>query len=94
MNFSESFDVFVDVETDVGHRYMRYTPSDQDVLGVGKYVHHGLGTDIIDGQWHTFARDLQADLEEAQPGAIILEVNGFLVRGSGRIDDLIFMNIP
>ena len=24
----------------------------------------------------------------AQPGATILEVNGFLIRGSGRVDDI------
>jgi RHS repeat-associated protein len=33
-------------------------------------------------------RDLQADLEQAQPGVIIEEVNGFLIRGSGRVDDI------
>ena len=32
--------------------------------------------------------DLQADLADAQPGVTILEVNGFLIRGSGRVDDI------
>ena len=48
----------------------------------------GLGTDAMDGQWHTFVRDLQADLNMAQPGVTILEVNGFLIRGSGMVDDI------
>jgi hypothetical protein len=43
----------------------------------------------MDGQWHTFARDLQADLEASQPGVDILEVNAFLIRGSGRVDDIL-----
>ena len=57
-------------------------------LGTGTYVHHGLGASAKDGQWHTFTRDLQADLEAAQPGNTILEVNGFFIRGSGRVDDI------
>ncbi len=61
---------------------------DNDGLGGGEYVYHGLGTAAIDGQWHTFVRDLQADLAEAQPGVAIVEVNGFWIRGTGRVDDI------
>ena len=32
--------------------------------------------------------DLQADLDDAQPGVSILEVNGFLIFGSGKMDDI------
>ena len=42
----------------------------------------------MDGQWHTFLTDLQADLSDAQPGVTILEVNGFLIRGSGKLDNI------
>ncbi|MBW2738318.1 MAG: hypothetical protein JRE64_05590 [Deltaproteobacteria bacterium] len=52
----------------------------------GLYVHLGLGSDVIDGQWHTFIRDLRSDLGEAQPAITILKVNGFLIRNSGRVD--------
>ena len=88
MKYSENFVVYIDVETTAGHRYLYYTPVNQDGLGSGEYVHHGLGTAAMDGQWHTFVRDLQADLADAQPGVRILEVNGFLIRGSGRVDDI------
>ena len=88
MKYSENFVVYIDVETTAGHRYLYYTPVNQDGLGSGEYVHHGLGTAAIDGQWHAFARDLQADLADAQPGVTILEVNGFLIRGSGRVDGI------
>ena len=88
MKYSESFTIYIDVQTTEGHRYIYYTPSNYNGLGEGQYVHHGLGSDVIDGQWHTFARDLQSDLEEAQPGVTILEVNGFLIRGSGKVDDI------
>ena len=43
---------------------------------------YGLGTGARDGQWHTFVRDLQTDLDAAQPGVIINEVNSFLIRGN------------
>ena len=37
-------------------------------------------------------RDLRADLAQSQPGATILEVNGFLIRGSGLVDDIMLLN--
>lgn len=88
MKYAEDFYVYVDVQTTLGRRYLYYTPVATDVLGTGLYVHHGLGVAAKDGQWHTFTRDLQADLTAAQPGNILLEVNWFLVRGSGRVDDI------
>ncbi|CAB1058407.1 hypothetical protein D1BOALGB6SA_3163, partial [Olavius sp. associated proteobacterium Delta 1] len=42
--------------------------------------------------WHTFVSDLQVDLEAAQPGVEILEVNGIFIRGSGRVDDIKLKN--
>ncbi len=67
---------------------MVYLPSDNDSLGSGEYIHYGIGSDSIDGRWRTFTRDLQADLEQAQPGVRLLTVNGFLIRGSGKVDDI------
>jgi len=88
MAYSEDFTVYVDVETTAGQRFLYYTPMDTDRLGTQRYVHHGLGSNVIDGLWRTVVRDLQADLEQAQPGESILEVNGFFIRGSGRVDDV------
>ena len=92
MNYSESFLIYIDLETTAGHRYLIYTPAVYNTPGRGEYVEYGLGADAMDGQWHTFVRDLQADLEEAQPGVTILEVNGFLIRGSGMLDDIALIN--
>lgn len=93
LKIETEFFVYVDVDTTAGHRYLEYTASDSDDLGSGEYVHHGLGSDTTLGEWFTFVRDLQADLEQAQPGEKILEVNAFLIRGSGRIDDIKLHNI-
>jgi len=43
---------------------------------------------VADGTWRTFVRDLQKDLKEAQPAATITKVNAFLIRGSGKVDDI------
>ncbi|MHC5076951.1 MAG: discoidin domain-containing protein, partial [Planctomycetota bacterium] len=92
MKYTESFGIYIDLKTTAGHRYLTYTPHDYNNLGYGEYVEHGLGTDAVNGQWHTFVRDLRADLAQSQPGATILEVNGFLIRGSGMVDNIMLLN--
>lgn len=88
MRFSEYYIIYIDVQTTEGHRYLKYTPSDYSDLGSGEYVHHGLGWNTRNSQWHDLTIDLLSDLQEAQPGAEITEVNGLLIRGSGRVDDV------
>jgi subtilisin family serine protease len=91
MKYEEDFRILVEVETTAGRRYLSYSPVDFDKLGSGGSVHHGIGSYVKDGQWHTFFRDLQKDLEDAQPGLTILEINYFRIRGSGRLDDILLM---
>ncbi|MFH1440919.1 MAG: LamG-like jellyroll fold domain-containing protein [Candidatus Omnitrophota bacterium] len=102
MKYSENFTVYIDVVTDTKvngtgtyHRYIQYDPVDNNKLGNEEYVLLGIGSNIKDGKWHTIICDLQSDLELAQPGVKILEVNGFLIRGSGRVDDIkAYLKIP
>jgi hypothetical protein len=88
MSYTGKFKLCVDVRTTVGQRFITYTPAAADALGNGRFVYFGIGAGAIPGQWHTFTRDLQADLEKAQPNARILEINGLLIRGNMRIDDM------
>ncbi|MCP4122737.1 MAG: hypothetical protein GY751_13370 [Bacteroidetes bacterium] len=88
MKYSESFIIYVEVGTSDGMRRLVYDYKDTVNLGTGVYVHHGLGTAVMDGAWHSFTRNLQEDLNEAQPDVTITEVNSILVRGSGRFDDI------
>ena len=92
MKYSENYTVYIDVETSDGHRYITYQPLDYNALGTGEYVFYGLGAQTPDGAWHTFTRDLKADLQSAQPGNEILEVNGFFIRGSGMADNIKLFN--
>jgi hypothetical protein len=88
MKYSEKFSIYVELETTAGRRYLLYTAVDNNKNQKREYVHYGLGSGLYDGQWHTVVRDLQVDLEKAQPSVTILEVNGFLVRSNGKIDDV------
>lgn len=88
MRFSDFFYVFVDLQTSAGRVYLYYTPEDRNKLGTGGTIHYGLGSGIKDGKWHKVVRNLESDLKTAQPNQSILAVNGFLVRGSGKIDDI------
>jgi len=86
---SAFFYVYVEVDTPAGVRYLYYTPGKKDGLLEGTYVHHALGNDADDGSWRSFSRDLDADLNEAEPGNTITDVNRFLVRGTSvRLDDM------
>jgi len=88
MKYAEAFILYVEVQTTKGYRYFQYEALSKDYLGRSSQVRLGLGTDVRNGQWHTFVRDLQADLDRAQPGVKILQVNAFSIRGSGLIDDV------
>ncbi|MDP3478237.1 MAG: hypothetical protein Q8R88_00600 [Desulfoprunum sp.] len=88
MKYSEQFTIYVAVQTKDGFRYLYYTPVGSDSLGAGTYVHHGLGTHVLAGTWQTFVRDLAYDLKDAQPTNELQAVLGFLIRGSGRVDDI------
>lgn len=88
LSYTENFEIFIDVLTTAGRRFLIYSPTAQSPLGSGQFVRYGIGDDAADGRWRTFVRDLYADLHRAQPGALLMEVNGFLIRGSGRVDDI------
>jgi hypothetical protein len=94
MRFSESFWIFVACQTSGGARELWYSDDSRSLLGSGRYVHHGLGCEARTGEWTTFRRDLQSDLEAAHPGETITAVESILVFGSGMLDDIAMMSYP
>ena len=88
MNYGEDVVIIISLATNNGTRYIQYENNDID-LGIhrGK-IHHALGSDIIDGTWRTFNRDLEADLKKFEPTNFITAVNAFTVKGSGKVDDI------
>ena len=93
MRVSEPYAIFVEVETTAGLRWLKYDYKNYDSLGSGWWVHHGLGSQTINGRWQSLARNLQADLSETQPGVQILSVKRILVHASGRFDDIQLMHL-
>ena len=92
--FDDNFVVYIPVQTTLGFRYLYYTAISRDagIHANPKYIHHGLGSNRRNGEWNTIYRDLQADLEEFEPGNQVLSVNGFLIRGSGRVDNIALLD--
>ena len=92
MKAETNFNFYFAVDTQQGLRYLYYTQSNaiQPTASATneRYIATGLGRNSIDGTWRTYQRDLQADLETAQPGNTLIAVHGILVRGSIGLDDV------
>lgn len=89
MRYAEAYTLYVRVNTQNGYRYIVYTADDTDNGRMGTwYIHHGLGSDTINGQWQTIERNLQTDLQAYDPTNTLVSVEGLMIRGSGRIDNL------
>lgn len=71
--------------------YIYYTSANSDggiSTSSPKYIHHGLGSVTTDGTWQSISRDLQADFQEYYPTNQVVSVVAFLIRGTGRVDDI------
>jgi len=88
MKTDKAYYVFVSLDTKKGHRYVYYTNASNNNGKNGKYIHHGLGSTSSNGNWHNFTRNLEADLKEYESDNSIIAVEGFLVRGNVRLDDI------
>jgi|GEM_PF-1680381 len=92
MKYSENFTVYVLVTTkNGGVRYLYYRPEEGMRQAPSGNILHGLGVDAKNGEWQTFNRNLNDDLHDFEPDNEILSVEGILIRGSGRIDDITMM---
>ncbi|WP_444925668.1 hypothetical protein ACJJI4_15005 [Microbulbifer sp. TRSA002] len=93
MNLSAPSRIFFWVETTEGRAYIEYSstePSPRKYTSSGgtTYYKFPLDASYLDGNWHAFERDLQADLASLDPDVELLNIGMFLVRGSGRIGTL------
>jgi peptidoglycan/xylan/chitin deacetylase (PgdA/CDA1 family) len=94
MKNSEGFIVYLTVNTLNGVRYLKYFDGDFNQKNInGDEIYYGLGHHASDGKWHTFIRDISADIKEFEPQNKLLSVEGFIVIGSVKIDDLELFNI-
>jgi len=99
MKYSQNFTIYIRVMTTNGARYIYYRATDSDAgLSTSSsntvYIGLGLGASASNGTWQTFTRDLQADLAQFEPANSITEINAFLIRGSGLVDDIEVVGTP
>ncbi len=88
MKYSVPFTIYIQLETTGGRRNIVYQEGVGLPLVLGPHVRIGLGAGITDGTWRTNARNLEDDLHRRFPSEQILNVDGFVIRGSGRVDDI------
>ena len=86
MSYNEVYVIYIRIMTEDGARYLYYTAKDKDLGKTAHtFIHHGLGSDSKDGNWHRFNRNLEKDLQDFEPNNKLVAVNAFLVYGSGLI---------
>jgi len=90
MNFNEEYVMFLQLNTKNGIRYLYYTASNDSYgrSGGSEYIHHGLGVNSKDGTWRNITRNIEKDLKEFDRDNELISINSFLVRGSGKFDDI------
>ncbi|CAA6807212.1 MAG: Unknown protein [uncultured Sulfurovum sp.] len=88
MKFSEYFAIYIPIETENGIRYLIYTAKNKSTGLRGKYIHIGLGKKLKNGEMHTIKRNIQEDLQRFDRSNELIGINGFIVRGSGEIDNV------
>jgi len=89
--------IYVLVDTQEGARKIFYrtdTPARALKHSFEGGIHHGLGSDVSNGAWRVITRDLQADLQDAEPENRLLQVNGLIHNGGegNGMDDLVLYN--
>ena len=83
MNFKEDFVIMIGMYTVKGKRYLIYTSGENN-----SYLQYGLGSDSTSGKWKKYSRDLQKDLEYFDKYNKLISVSSFVVKGSGRVDNI------
>jgi len=91
INFSETFDVMLMVESSSVVRYIHYVPMPESYIKEKDgELYIGIGDTKTDGRWHTIVRDLSADVKLLSQDSVYNSCKAFLVRGSGKIGKISF----
>ncbi len=101
MNFNDDYVVYISVITAKGHRFITYSPLSDvtyaknpnygrgvQVYGDYTYIHLGLNPNTRGGSWQTVSRNLETDLKKYEPDNSLVSVSAFLVRGTGKLDNI------
>jgi hypothetical protein len=87
MKYSEDFVIMIGFNTIKGKRYLIYTPGNEN-----SYLQYGLGSDTTEGKWRHYSRNLEADLKHFDRYNKIINLNNFVIKGSGFLDNIKMIN--
>ena len=91
---NSTFKIYLFVNTLNGKREIKYSNTDIGTKGIqGNEIYFGVGEDASDGKWHTFIRDITTDVKYFENNNSLLSIDGLLVVGNSKIDDLELFNV-
>ena len=91
---SNSFEVSLFVKTQKGNRVLKYTNQPISYKEAqNNILSYGLGETTSDGNWHTFIRDINADIKHFDNSNKLISIEGLRVKGDSKIDDLELFNL-
>ena len=77
------------VNTQNGVRYINYFDMNQNITAIdGDTLNYGIGEEASNGKWHTYIRDIKADLLKLEPNNKLLSIEGLVIIGDMKIDNL------
>ena len=85
---NDGFVISLIINTENGVRYINYFDIDNLQAIAGDTLSYGIGEDASNGEWHTYIRDIKADLLNLEPNNKLLSVEGLVIIGNMKIDNL------
>ena len=82
MNYLEDFVILIVLDTLDGKRHLIYTPD-----GENSYLQYGLNR-MQKGKWETYSRNLEKDLQLYEKNNRIINIQYFIIKGSGLLDNI------
>ena len=91
---SDDFEIYLLVNTQKGIRKIKYSNSDITLKGIDDdEIYFGIGENASDGEWHTFIRDVAEDVKAFENNNRLVSIEGMIVVGNAKIDDLELFNV-
>ena len=85
MKLNAGFYVYINVATSKGNKQLYYNAINRDYGTTSSGIHHGLGSSATNGTWHTFERNIEADIQDADSSNHLLSINWFKIRATGEV---------
>ena len=83
MKLTKGFYVYIMLTTSKRKLSLYYSFISINYGLTGSGIHYGLGKDSIDGTWHTYRRDVEADLKRFDPDNHLISIDGIMIRAKG-----------